>query len=385
MGAQTIHDDPTRETRAYEVEQQDFSADTEEPLAHFLRHVRAGRNGLSSREADRRVLVFGANKLRKRVQRTWPRDLARQFTHPLALLLWMASALAMVSGAPVLAAAIITVIVLNAGLAFIQEQEAARAIDALAQYLPAQAKVIRDRRIHTVSAIAIVPGDLIVVDEGDRICADARIVEGALDVDMSALTGEVLPAFRAAGAAGGTRPLLEAQDLIFSGTTCIAGEAHAVVYATGMHTELGRIAALSERINPGASPLEKEVRRVAWIIAGVAVISAWSLPAELWLGLVTKRVYRCSSNPVDTPRVSRLSMRAVSHAGDSREVTPRRRDIPLGRSSINSVPGTRSADRRTRAEGQPNHSVPGRLTQSRLARVSWIEMVAPQTCVSAAP
>jgi hypothetical protein len=94
MGAQTIHDDPTRETRAYEVEQQDFSADTEEPLAHFLRHVRAGRNGLSSREADRRVLVFGANKLRKRVQRTWPRDLARQFTHPLALLLWMASALA---------------------------------------------------------------------------------------------------------------------------------------------------------------------------------------------------------------------------------------------------------------------------------------------------
>jgi hypothetical protein len=82
MGAQTIHDDPTRETRAYEVEQQDFSADTEEPLAHFLRHVRAGRNGLSSREADRRVLVFGANKLRKRVQRTWPRDLARQFTHP---------------------------------------------------------------------------------------------------------------------------------------------------------------------------------------------------------------------------------------------------------------------------------------------------------------
>jgi calcium-translocating P-type ATPase len=287
MGAQTIHDEPTRETRAHGVEQQDFSADAEEPLAHFLRHVRAGRNGLSSREADRRVLVFGANKLRKRVQRTWPRDLARQFTHPLALLLWMASALAMVSGAPVLAAAIITVIVLNAVLAFIQEQEAARAIDALAQYLPAQAKVIRDQRIHTVSAIAIVPGDLIVVDEGDRICADARIVDGALDVDMSALTGEVLPAFRAAGAASGTRPLLEAQDLILSGTTCITGEAHAVVYATGMHTELGRIAALSERINPGASPLEKEVRRVAWIIAGVAVISA---AAFLPVGILAARL-----------------------------------------------------------------------------------------------
>jgi calcium-translocating P-type ATPase len=186
----------------------------------------------------------------------------------------MASVLAAISGTPVLSIAIIAVVVLNAGLAFAQEREAARAIEALAEYLPAQAKVVRDRRIHTIPATAIVPGDLLMIDEGDRICADARIVDGALDVDMSALTGEVLPAFRRAGQSDAVRPLLDAQDLVFSGTTCTGGEAHAVVYATGMQTELGRIAALSERVAPSASPLEQEVRKVAWIIAAVAVITA---------------------------------------------------------------------------------------------------------------
>jgi calcium-translocating P-type ATPase len=261
-------------TEASRAGEADVRIDAEESMVDFLRHVHAGREGLSSREADRRALVYGPNELRTRGTRTWHRDLARQLTHPLALLLWMASVLAAISGTPVLAIAIIAVIVLNAGLAFAQEQEAARAIEALAGYLPAQAKVIRDRHIQVVVAAAIVPGDLLVIDEGDRICADARIVEGAVDVDMSALTGEVLPAFRTAGQNDTARPLLDAQDLIFSGTICNGGEARAVVYATGMHTELGRIAALSQRVTPGASPLEREVRKVAWIIAAAAVITA---------------------------------------------------------------------------------------------------------------
>ncbi len=117
------------------------------------------------------------------------------------------------------------------------------------------------------------PGDILVVEEGERISADARLLTGALDVDMSALTGESVPLLRTATAPAAGVPLLDAPDVIFSGTVCTGGEATAVVFATGMHTELGRIAALSERVEREESPLEQQVRKVAWLIALIAVIT----------------------------------------------------------------------------------------------------------------
>ena len=114
------------------------------------------------------------------------------------------------------------------------------------------------------------PGDLLLIDEGDRISADARLLEGAVEVDLSTLTGESVPV---PGSAEMTRsaPLLEARDLVFSGTACTGGDARGVVVATGMHTELGRIAALSQRVQREESPLETQVKRVAWLIAAVVV------------------------------------------------------------------------------------------------------------------
>ena len=102
------------------------------------------RKGLSSREAERRLLQFGANVLERRGGRKWPRSLARQFTHPLALLLWAAAGLAWIAGIGVVAIAIVAVIVINAVFAFVQEAQAERAVEALAQYLPSEAKVLRD-------------------------------------------------------------------------------------------------------------------------------------------------------------------------------------------------------------------------------------------------
>ena len=118
------------------------------------------------------------------------------------------------------------------------------------------------------------PGDIVVLEEGERVPADVRLIDGAIEVDMSALTGR--------GGAGDPRrrlidvdvPRLEARDLAFMGATCTEGDARAVVFATGMHTELGRIAALSQRVDVERSPLERQVRRVAWLIAGVAVAMA---------------------------------------------------------------------------------------------------------------
>ena len=172
---------------------------------------------------------------------------------------------------PTLGAAIVAVIFLNAAFAFAQERQAERAVEALSRYLPQQATVCRDGKREVIDARELVPGDVLLLLEGDRISADARLLHGAIEVDMSTLTGESQPVFRSAEFADATGPLLEARELVFSGTSCVAGEADALVFATGMQTELGRIAALSERVEADESPLEQQVRRAAWLIALVAV------------------------------------------------------------------------------------------------------------------
>src|SRR5581483_6042160 len=153
------------------------------PLEDLCRGLHVGDGGLSSREAKRRLAAYGSNELRQGRQRRWPRELARQLTHPLALLLWLASALAFAAGLHVVGVAIVGVIVLNALFAFFQEQEAERAVEALRRYLPQQAAVRRDGRRQLVDARELVPGDVLLIEEGDRISADARLLEGAVDVD----------------------------------------------------------------------------------------------------------------------------------------------------------------------------------------------------------
>jgi calcium-translocating P-type ATPase len=262
------------------------TVDPTEPIDLLLRDLRARRDGLSEREARRRLVVSGRNELIRRRGRRWPRELLRQFTHPLALLLWAAAALALASGTPTLAAAIVAVIVLNAVFAFLQEMQAERAVEALEKYLPPHAKVVRDGVQQEIEASLLVPGDVLVIEEGDRISADARLLEGSLEVDMSTLTGESLPAFRSAEYADVHVPLLQARELVHSGTACTGGDARGLVFATGMSTELGRIAALTERVEREESPLEHQVKRVAWLIAAVAVaVGIAFVPLGLLAGL----------------------------------------------------------------------------------------------------
>ncbi len=246
--------------------------DPTEAADRLLRRLKSSGDGLSSREAERRLVQFGPNELTRRGGRRWPRELARQFTHPLALLLVAAALLAWIAGIVAVALAIVVVILLNAAFAFTQEMEAEHAVEALAGFIPARAKVVRDGKHQVIEARKLVPGDIILVEEGDRISADARLLDGGIEVDVSALTGESIPVFRAADLFDRDVPLLQARDLVFSGTTCTEGEARGVVFATAMHTELGRIAALSQRVSVEGSPLDAQVRRVAWLIAVIAVV-----------------------------------------------------------------------------------------------------------------
>jgi calcium-translocating P-type ATPase len=258
-------------------------ANPREPLELLFRQLRARPDGLSGREAERRLIAYGRNELVRQNARLWPRELLNQVTHPLALLLWVAAALAFVAGAPVLGAAIVAVIVLNAVFAFAQERQAERAIEALRRYLPQQALVLRDGRRQAVDAAELVPGDVLLLAEGDRISADARLLDGSVEVDLSTLTGESQPVLRTAEGRNGSGPLIEARDLVFSGTTCVGGEAKALVVSTGMLTELGRIAALTQRVESVPSPLERQVRRVAWLIALVALLAGLAFLPIGWL------------------------------------------------------------------------------------------------------
>ncbi|MET3983002.1 cation-transporting P-type ATPase [Streptomyces sp. PvR034] len=220
--------------------------DPMEPLPLPRRELGTGPRGLSAREAARRLAVYGPNEVRRKTRTSLGRDLLRQLVHPLALLLWAAAAL-------------------------LQERQAEQAVETLAKYLPEHSLVIRDGRPTVVGAGELVPGDLIVLEEGAKVPADARLTEGGIEVDLSMLNGESTPAERLAGPGLVGAPLLQEPNLVFSGTICTGGQARGIVFATGNHTELGRIAALSQRTRRDPSPLEQQVKKVAWLIAAVAV------------------------------------------------------------------------------------------------------------------
>lgn len=247
------------------------STDPEERVDLLLRHLGTSADGLTSSEAARRLEQYGPNEITRRKGPGLARELLRQLTHPLALLLWAAAALALVGGIPALAVAIVAVIVLNAVFAFMQEMQAERATEALKEFLPPTARVRRDGGPRDTTAVDLVPGDVLELQEGDRLSADARLIQGSLELDNSPLTGESQPVSRTAERRTPAESLLEADDLVFGGTLCTAGEAVAVVYATGMHTQLGRIAALSQRVEADISPLQRQVNRAAQLIAVVAV------------------------------------------------------------------------------------------------------------------
>jgi calcium-translocating P-type ATPase len=245
--------------------------DPEETLRLLFQHLGTRRQGLTSREAARRLEQHGKNEIRRKEAHNHGKDLLRQFSHPLASLLWVAAGLALLEGIVALAIAIVVVIVLNALFAFTQELQAERATEALQKYLPQLARVRRDARVLEVPAHTLVPGDVLLITEGERLSADARLIEGSVELDASPLTGESQPIARSARRSQRAASPLESEDLVFSGTMCVGGEAVAVVYATGMATQLGRVAALSQRVRSDVSPLQEQVNRVAKLIAIIAV------------------------------------------------------------------------------------------------------------------
>jgi sodium/potassium-transporting ATPase subunit alpha len=243
-----------------------------------FKHLESREGGLSPEEAQQRLSRYGPNVLEEPSHYSLFRGFLHQFTHFLAIMLWIAAALSFTAefmkpgeGMATLGWAILGVIVINAGFAFFQEYKAERAVHALHRLLPARAWVLRNNQPHDVSRSEIVPGDVLLIEEGEQIPADARLVEAAeMRVDLSSLTGESQPKRRTAGPIIDGH-LLDIPNLVFAGTPVLSGRGRAVVFATGMQTEFGKIARLSTSVETGLSPLQKEIAKVTHVVALLSV------------------------------------------------------------------------------------------------------------------
>jgi len=236
--------------------------------------LQTGANGLAPEEARKRLEEIGPNRIEPARRRPLILRFGANFINLFALLLWAAAALSYLAGLPELAAAIPLVILINGVFSFWQEYRAEKAVEALARLIPRQSRVVRDSQVCPVDAGEIVPGDIILLEAGDHIPADARLIEAAdFRVDNSALTGESRPAYKTDEPVEDGKEFLwmEMPNLVFAGTAAVAGDARGVVLATGMDTQLGNIASLTQRVGDKPSPLQREIQVVVKIQAAVAV------------------------------------------------------------------------------------------------------------------
>ena len=260
-------------------------------------HTRPG--GLSPREVAERVAQVGPNSLETRVRLQWVRNLLRQVLNFFSLLLDLAAAMSFVAdavqpgeGMGALGWALLGVSMLNALFAFLQEYRAERAMQALRRFLPPMVRVRRADGEAEIPADGVVPGDVLLLEEGNRIPADARLVEcEELMLNSAPLTGEARPVSMTAEAVQGR--LIEAANIAFAGCSVLKGRAVGVVMATGMRTEFGKIASLSQEIRRTASPLERETTRMVQVLTAIAVSMGLAFFAygvvvgrPLWVNLV---------------------------------------------------------------------------------------------------
>ncbi|MEO8411244.1 MAG: cation-transporting P-type ATPase, partial [Propionivibrio sp.] len=249
--------------------------------------------GLPAHEARRRLQEYGPNRVEEVREESLLLSFAKEFTHFFALILWLAAMLAFVAewnepgqGMAMLGYAIIGVILINGVFSFWQEYRAHKAVAALRNLLPHQVKAMRDGAIRQIPAAELVPGDVILLADGDAVPADCRLLEAfGVRVNNATITGESLPLTRNSERSSQDEAQ-NSRNVLLAGTTMVSGEAKALVYATGMHSEFGKIAHLTQVTGASLSPLQVEIMRLSRFIATLSVlIGVVFFLVGLWLGL----------------------------------------------------------------------------------------------------
>jgi Ca2+-transporting ATPase len=244
--------------------------------------LRSAPDGLSTTQAKIRLDEYGPNVLPPAKRRRPTEKFLAQFKNLFNVVLLVAALLSFMTGLVYsdptsfqMAFAILGVVLVNACFSVIQEYRAERAVQAIASLIPAKAKVLRDGELKELGVAEIVPGDVISLEEGDRVPADARLTSAfEMSVDNSVLTGESEPQRRFATITPSTRieSITDFHNIVFSGTTIVSGVAKAIVVKTGKDTQFGKIVSLSRELREPISRVQKEVDYMAKVDFGVAVI-----------------------------------------------------------------------------------------------------------------
>ncbi len=247
------------------------------PWAHtemeVLALLKSSENGLSEEEAISRLATFGPNEIQGRKHAQAFLIFARQFASPLVFILVAAAGITIVLQEYVETFVIFLAVAVNVGLGFFQENRAENTLERLEVYMKERARVIRGGHEHEIDSSFLVPGDVVRLVLGSRVPADMRIVtENDISLEESFLTGESLPVHKHVDMVSEGAQVTERTNIAYAGSLVVEGSATAVVVGTGNHTEIGRIAQLVSAATDEATPLQKSLSNLAWVILGAVFI-----------------------------------------------------------------------------------------------------------------
>ncbi|MBU5688736.1 MAG: calcium-transporting P-type ATPase, PMR1-type [Candidatus Aenigmarchaeota archaeon] len=230
-------------------------------VEEIYKELKSSYNGLNSEEAERRLKIYGPNELKQEKKRSWINIFLNQFKNFLIIILLIATVISFLIGEVIDAIIILIIVFLCAFLGFIQEYRSEKAVEALKKLTSPEAKVIRGGEEIKIYAKDIVPGDIIVLETGDKVPADARIIEEInLQVDESMLTGESHPVKKVTFTLENIGlALADRKNMVYAGTIVVSGRAKAIVVSTGMKTEFGKIASMLQTVDIEQTPLEEKL------------------------------------------------------------------------------------------------------------------------------
>ncbi|MEM2875503.1 MAG: HAD-IC family P-type ATPase, partial [Candidatus Bathyarchaeia archaeon] len=248
-----------------------------------LQDLKASLNGLSSDEARRRLEEYGPNELEEAKKITALEIFLNQFKDVFVIMLIIATAIAyyvdfMKNEAPIDSITIAVIVVLNAVVGFVQEYRSEKAMEAMKRLTAPRARVVRDGRELILPAREVVPGDILLLESGDRVAADARLLEVVdMRVDEAILTGESTPVEKGTGAIDENAPIGDRRNMVFMATHVTYGRGKAVVTSTGMETEFGKIAKMVQAVEEEETPLKLKLERFAkrlgiFVVVACAVV-----------------------------------------------------------------------------------------------------------------
>lgn len=282
-----------------------------------IEHLSVDREqGLGNAEVEQRRQKYGENRLQEFKQRSAWQIAIAQFKSPIIALLAVAAVLSFAFQEWIEGIAVIIAIALNAVIGFFTEIKAVRSMESLQQLSQTKTKVRREGSAREISAEELVPGDIVLLDGGDLVAADLRLLEASkLQVDESALTGESVPVDKTTEALKGDLALADRKNMAFKGTAITRGTGEGVVVATGMKTELGHISSLTAEAKEEVTPLEKRLdrlgKRLIWItlaIAALVVVAGTISGRDLYVMVETAIALSVAAVPEGLPIVATVAL-----------------------------------------------------------------------------